>query len=143
MGRTLNPGHHSSRPYSGTIPDNWGCPCPNTCSPVGCQWIGLFVKELDLAPPTLTWTDITCDVQSIGLRYGRERFTNRYDVSTMQIDMVNNEGKYSFHNPHPLGLAPGRQIRVTATYKGVTYPLGFHVLDSMTDGCSHSWACHC
>lgn len=113
----------------------------------GTQFRGLFLKQLDVAPPPITWMDISCDVQSIAVRYGRERFTNRYDVSTLQIDLVNNEGLYSFHNPHPFGLAPGRQVRVTATYNSVTYPLAFHVLDSMVDTYSLQgnviahWAC--
>ena len=99
----------------------------------GVQFQNLFVRQLDKATEPIVWKDITCDVQSIGLRYGRERFTNRYDVSTMQMDLVNNEGLYSFHNPHPFGLQPGRQVKITATYKGVTYPVAFHILDSMAD----------
>lgn len=102
----------------------------------GAQFQNLYIRQLDLAPPPLTWVDVTCDVKALGVRYGRERFTNRYDVSTMTLEMLNTDGKYSFHEPHELGLAPGRQVRVTATYKGVTYPMAFHVLDSLTDGYS-------
>jgi hypothetical protein len=72
-------------------------------------------------------------VQAIDIRYGREKFTNRYDVATMQIELLNNLGQYSFHQPHPLNLRPGRQVRVTATYEGIDYPLAFHILDSITD----------
>ena len=102
----------------------------------GVQFQNLYVNELDLAPDPIEWTDVTCDVRDIAVRYGRERFTNRYDVSTLQLDLLNTEGKYSYHNPHPLGLRPGRQVRVTATYKGVTYPVAFHVLDSIVDAFS-------
>jgi hypothetical protein len=102
----------------------------------GTQFQKLYVRQLDLEPPPLTWRDITCDVRSLGIRYGRERFTNRYDVSTMGLELINDEGEYSFHSPHPFGLQPGRQVRVSATYKGVTYPQAFHVLDTITDGYS-------
>ena len=102
----------------------------------GTQFQNLYRKELEPAPPPIVWHDITCDVQSIGIRYGREKFTNRYDVSTLSLQLKNDEGQYSFHDPHPLNLQPGRQVRVTATYKGVTYPQAFHVLDSITDSFS-------
>lgn len=99
----------------------------------GGQWRQLYVKQMDLTPPPITWTDITCDVQGMEIRHGRERFTNRYDVGTLTLDLVNNDGKYSYHNPHPLNLRPGRQVRVTATYQGVEYPQAFMVLDSIDD----------
>jgi len=102
----------------------------------GLQWQNLYLREMDLETPPLTWVDITCDVQAMNVRYGRERFTNRYDVSTMQLDMLNTSGKYTYHENHPLNLAPGRQVRVTATYEGIEYPLAFHVIDSLTDGYS-------
>ena len=112
----------------------WGSPPQGNLGMWGTQFQGLYVTQLDLAPPSIVWHDITCDVQSLGIRYGRERFTNRYDVASLAIQLLNNDGQYSFHDPHPLGLQPGRQVRVTATYKGKTYPLAFHVLDSITDG---------
>jgi len=113
------------------------CSYPSvSVSEFGVQWQGLYMRELDLEAPPLTWVDITCDVQAMNVRYGRERFTNRYDVSTMQLDMLNTSGKYTYHQNHPLNLAPGRQVRVTATYEGIEYPLAFHVLDSLTDGYS-------
>ena len=99
----------------------------------GCEFQNIAVKELADEPEPLEWVDVTCDVQSIVVRYGRERFTNRYDVSTMQLDLLNQDGKYSFHPNHPLGLKPGRQVRVTATYQGIDYPMAFHVLDSLVD----------
>lgn len=98
----------------------------------GVQFRNLFIRKV-VAPEAITWVDVTCDVQTLGVRYGRERFTNRYDVSALQLDLLNDEGTYSYHEPHPLNLAPGRQVRVTATYKGVTYPMAFHVIDSMID----------
>lgn len=102
----------------------------------GTQYQNVFVAQMDLTPLPIVWHDITCDVQSIGIRYGREKFTNRYDVSTLSLQLKNDDGEYSFHSDHPLNLKPGRQVRVTATYKGVTYPQAFHVIDSITDAFS-------
>lgn len=99
----------------------------------GVEFQSISIKELADTPEPIEWVDVSCDVQSIAVRYGRERFTNRYDVSTMQLDLLNTTGKYSFHTEHPLGLKPGRQVRVTATYQGIDYPLAFHVIDSMVD----------
>lgn len=110
-----------------------GPPNHMTAADYGAQFQNLFVRQLDKTTPPIVWEDVTCDVKSIGVRYGRERFTNRYDVSTMQLDLANSQGKYSFHQPHPLGLQPGRPVRVTATYKGVVYPVAYHIIDSMVD----------
>lgn len=102
----------------------------------GTQFQGLFITQIDQDTAPIVWHDVTCDVQSIGIRYGREKFTNRYDVASLSLQLLNNEGEYSFHTNHPLGLRPGRQVRVTATYKGVTYPQAFQVIDSITDAFS-------
>lgn len=99
----------------------------------GTEFRDCYINELDMTPPVLTWHDITCDVHSLAVRYGREKFTNRYDVSTLSLDLLNADGKYSYKANHPLGLAPGRVIKVTATYEGVEYPLAYHVIDKLND----------
>ena len=111
-----------------------GGPNLNNAAYWGTQFQNLYIRQLDLAPPALTWRDISCDVMGLGIRYGRERFTNRYDVSTLVVDLLNDDGEYTYHSNHPFGLQPGRQVRVTAQYKGVTYPLAFHVIDTLNEG---------
>lgn len=97
----------------------------------GAQWQGLFVREIIPVEPITDWLDITCDVRSIHTRYGRERYTQRYDVSTLTVELLNDDGQYTYKNPHPLNLRPGRQVRVTATHEGVTYPIAYHIVDSI------------
>lgn len=97
----------------------------------GAQWQGLYLREIIPVEPITEWLDVTCDVRSIATRYGRERFTQRYDVSTLSIELLNDDGQYTYKNPHPLNLRPGRQVRVTATHEGVTYPMAYHIIDSI------------
>lgn len=86
---------------------------------------------------TIDWRDITCDVKSLAWRYGRERFTNRYEVATINMELDNTDGQYSFADPHPLNWGPGRQVRVVATYGGIDYPQAFAIVDSLNDGVDH------
>lgn len=92
--------------------------------------------ERALSMPVITWRDITCDVKSLTTRYGREQFTNRFDVATMQMVLDNPDGRYSYANPHPFKFGPGRQVRVTATYDGITYPMYYGITDGINDGVS-------
>lgn len=102
----------------------------------GMQYQNLYVDEVDTSGTVtgtyaFTWADITCDVQSMVIRHGRERFTNRYDVATMQLQLLDDKGVYQFSDDHPLGLTPGRPIRVTATHKGTSYPTYYGILDDI------------
>lgn len=110
---------------TGTPPVDWGV-----------QTTNVFVIDRDPTPASITWFDMTCDVMSIETHYGREQFTNRYDVATATVTVSNEEGTYSYRNPHPLNLRPGRQIRGTVTYLGVTYPMFYMVVDSLEDAYS-------
>lgn len=102
----------------------------------GVQFDNLYWVPIDADTVPLEWHDISCDVRALTVRYGRERFTNRYDVSSLSVELNNDEGEYAFREVQPLGLRPGRQVRVTATHEGVTYPMAFHVIDSMKDSYS-------
>lgn len=100
----------------------------------GCQFRDLVITEIPPAPAPLDWRDISCDVKNMAIRHGRERFTQRYDIASCTLVLVNEEGEYSFAYPHPFNLRPGRQLKVTATYQGTTYPMYFGVIDSLVDG---------
>jgi hypothetical protein len=99
----------------------------------GAKWRNVYVVDIDTATPDYKWRDITCDVKSLSIRNGREKFTERYDIAGLSVSLANSDGEYRYANPHPFGLRPGRLLRVTATYEGVTYPLAYSVLDSIHD----------
>lgn len=104
----------------------------------GTQFNNLFVVDQDnQPPPPITWLDISCDLKSLTYRYGREKFTNRYDVGAGSLVLDNNLGQYTFHTNHPLNLRPGRLIRANAILTGKgTFPLYFGLIDSLADGYS-------
>lgn len=99
----------------------------------GTQFTNVFMMLESTTPTPFVWRDITCDVRELAVRYGREKFTNRYDVSTLEVGLLNDSGDYTFRDPHPLNLAPGSVVRVTATHNTITYPLAFHVVDTMIE----------
>jgi len=99
----------------------------------GMQWRNAYVIDIDTAAPDYKWKDITCDVQNLSIRSGREKYTERYDIGALSVSVANRDGEYRYANPHPFNLRPGRLLRVTATYAGVTYPLAYCVLDSIHD----------
>jgi len=100
---------------------------------VGARYRNCYVVET--APPTTDfgWRDITCDTKSIAIRHGREKYTERYDAASITLGLDNRDGEYRFADPHPFNFRPGRLIRITATYAGVTYPLAYGVVDSVGD----------
>lgn len=99
----------------------------------GCEWTELVIVAFDKTSSEIVWRDVTCDVQTLSWRYGRERFTNRYDVATINALVQNPEGRYSYASPHPDNLEPGRLLKVEATYEGVTYPQAYGVIDQLQD----------
>jgi hypothetical protein len=107
----------------------------NTASLWAIQIANLWISEYNpAARPALVWRDITCDVVSTRTRYGRARYTERYDVATAAIVVRNEDGDYAYANPHPFNLRPGRVIRVTAVYQGANYPLFWGLIDSIVEG---------
>lgn len=113
----------------------WGIsgPLAGATANWGGQFANLvFIKRAKVAP-AITWRDISCDVRSITTRYGRERFTNRYDVATAQVVVNNIDGEYRYQSPHPFNLRPGRKLRIKAKHAGITYPMFFGVIDTLTD----------
>lgn len=97
----------------------------------GVQYNDLGWVEEAPAPPAIEWHDLTCDVQGLAVRYGRERFTSRYDVATATLVLKNESGDYTYRVDHPFGFRPGRLLRVNAHYQGTDYPLYYGVIQSI------------
>lgn len=99
----------------------------------GTEWKDVSFQVQDATEQVRTWRDISCDVQGIQTHYGRERFTNRYDVASVSLLLLNTDGRYSYAEPHPFNFGPGRIIRISATYQSVSYPIYFGVIDTLSD----------
>ena len=97
----------------------------------GCTFGALYY--VDVTPPDSVtpydWHTVVCDTKSAVIRYGRGRFTERYDVGTFQIILNNVSGEYMYQDEHPWGFRPGRLVKMTATKDSITYPLCFGVID--------------
>ncbi len=84
----------------------------------GIQFQNPTIVEMEGTYPDPTWSEFTCDVRSATIHYGRDKFTNRYDVATCQLDLANDDGQWNYagsttDNPT---FRPGRFIRVMGTY---------------------------
>lgn len=98
--------------------------------PWGVQWRNFTLTDVTaVSAPSFTWRAVECDGMDASIRYGRARFTERYDVATSQVMLNNVSGEYTYQDPHPWGFRPGRMFRLRAQYKGTTYPLVFGVID--------------
>ena len=102
----------------------------------GGQFTNVYIIEVPPTVPPPEWRDITCDVMSLDIRYGRERYTNRYEVASCSIALNNDDGDYTYHQDHPFGLEPGRMVKIVATYESVQYPMYFGVIDTIGEGYS-------
>ena len=102
----------------------------------GGQYTNLYTIEVPPTVPPIEWRDITCDVMAMGIRYGRERFTNRYEVGTCSLTLKNDDGEYTYHANHPFGLEPGRMVKIVARHEGIDYPQFFGVIDTIGEGYS-------
>lgn len=99
----------------------------------GIRYRRMEILARDEVMPEPVWRDITCDVKELTTRYGRSRFTERYDTATINLVLLNEDGEYSYRDPHPFAFGPGRQVRVEATYDGVTYPFAYGLIDNLND----------
>lgn len=97
----------------------------------GVQWTELAVLEIANAPAPMVWRDITCDVRALTIRHGREKFTERYDVGTMRVDVLNDDGEYAYREPHPFNFRPGRVVRVTAKWNAITFNMAYMTIQSI------------
>lgn len=99
----------------------------------GIQFTNLAIIEQDLTYPPPQWREVTCDVRSYATRFGRDRFTSRYDVASLSLAVNNHNGEFSYK---PDGwLRPGRFIWVTGMRHG-SYQQSdqfYGIIDSLTD----------
>jgi len=99
----------------------------------GARFRNCYVVESAPATTDFGWRDITCDVKSITVRHGREKYTERYDAASILIGVDNRDGEYRYADPHPFNFRPGRLIRITAIYNSVSYPMAYGTIDSIGD----------
>lgn len=104
----------------------------------GVQFQNISILETPATPQVITWHEVTCDVQGVNVRYGRERAGQRYDVGTFTVVLRNQEGQYAYNEPHDFGLRPGRFIKgiMERPNSAVQYPLFYGIIDSIVDGFS-------
>lgn len=110
--------------------------CSNALDHTG-QW-GVDWKDLSITKvkaygfyTEMGWYAVQCETMDASIRYGRTRFTERYDVGTAAVRLNNVTGKYQYQISHPLGFRPGRMFRLQAKIRatGVMYPLFYGVID--------------
>lgn len=99
----------------------------------GAQFQNVAIIDQLATYPEPTWDEVTCEVQNLSLRYGRDKFVSRYDVAQMSIGLVNNSGDFTY-NPLTT-LRPGRFIKleVNETGKSTVYDQFYGLIDSLTD----------
>ena len=108
----------------------------NGSSNWGSQYTSFAITTVPIFAPAVSWHEVTCDIQGMSVRYGRERATGRYEVSSLGLSILNEDGEFSYQPYHPWGLRPGRYVKVEATYAGTTYPMYIGIIDGLTDGYS-------
>lgn len=99
----------------------------------GIQFQNVTLVEMEPTYPPPTWKTITCDIHSLTTHHGRDKFLSRYDVATAQLEIINDDGEFTY------GLAdwlrPGRFINVRATEPGSGfYAFYYGIIDSITNG---------
>jgi len=109
---------------------------PTLATGWGVQFQNMAVLVSPKNPPAVAWHEVTCDVKECQTRYGRERYTSRYEVAVFSIVLNNTKGEYSYANPHPWNLRPGRWCRGTITIPGSSteQPLFYGLIDAIQDG---------
>jgi hypothetical protein len=121
----------SAAPYTAdptrTLDTNWGI-----------QFTNFSITEMEMNYPDPTWHEVTCDVRSLATHYGRDKFTGRFDVATATITINNDDGDYTYRYVHPLGLRPGRFIKVVLypPNSQTAYSTYYGIVESLTDGYS-------
>lgn len=84
--------------------------------------VGFAANALD--EPVGTWTDISYWAFQGKIKRGRQHELGRFDAGTLTLNLLNTDGRFSPSNsgsPYGAGaVAPGRPIRVRATYGAVT-----------------------
>jgi hypothetical protein len=82
----------------------------------GMQYQNFSLTDQVTAQTEPTWKEVTCDITGFRSRYGRDKVTNRYEIGTLGLTVQNDDGEWTYQEPHPFGLRPGRFIRTTMTF---------------------------
>jgi hypothetical protein len=101
----------------------------------GFQYQNFALVEQETSYPEPTWEEVTCDVRSFVARFGRDKFTSRYDTATMSLAVLNDDGQFAYR-PEGQTLRPGRFVKAVAKIVGVpigTYNLYYGIIDSLQD----------
>jgi hypothetical protein len=80
--------------------------------------------EYPQLPPT--WTDISPWVQSASIRRGRQNELDRFEAGEATVVVDNSDHRfYPYNNSSPYYpyVDVDRRLRISAVYKGITYPL--------------------
>lgn len=75
---------------------------------------------------TNTWTDVSTYARTVSLRRGRDHELNRSQAGTATITLSNRDRRFDPLNassPYAPNVIPMRQIRISAVWSAVTYPL--------------------
>lgn len=100
----------------------------------GAQFQNFALIHQEPTYPTPTWNEVTCEVKNLSMRFGRDRFVNRYDVASMSLSVINDSGDFTYDPTST--LRPGRFIWVRAAERSspsVVLDQFYGIIDSLTD----------
>ena len=81
-------------------------------------------------PSLQTWTDVTQYVRDFNTRSGRQHFLDRIESASLDLTFNNRSGYFSSGSTI---LDTRMPIRITATWSGVTYPVYYGIIESVTE----------
>jgi hypothetical protein len=100
----------------------------------GIQFQNVWINEQDASFPAPTWHEITCDVKKVDIHYGRDKFTQRYNVATASVRVDNKNSYYTYDNGSDDDLRPGRALRITIQLPGDTErSMYYGIIDAFVD----------
>jgi|GEM_PF-3165385 hypothetical protein len=94
----------------------------------------------DPYPFTNNWRNVTRYVRSFKTTLGRQHELDRIEAGTLDIVLDGRDGTFdpwnasSFLSASGTGMQPMNAVRVTAAWQGVTYPVAWCYLQSLTPG---------
>jgi len=101
----------------------------------GIQFQNVWINEQDASYPLPTWHEITCDVKKVDIHYGRDKFTQRYNVASASVRVDNKDSYYTYDNGSDDDLRPGRLLRITMQLPGSSteLPMYYGIIDAFVD----------
>lgn len=81
------------------------------------------------------WTDVTPYVQDFTTNSGKQHYLDRVEAATMKMTVNNRSGFFTNGATNGTGyiVTPRMPIAITATYSGVTYPVYWGIIDTITE----------